>query len=289
MNETKKGMKPKWKVVVPIVVLLLAGGAYFVYAHFLFVSTDNAQVQAPTVLIAPKVAGYLIKVEVKENQKVAAGDVLSEIDPRDYENRVKEAEGEEESLQAKLKDAAVNNERAKKLFDRGATTQQQFDNTTAIFRELTAKLGVTQAKLAQARLDLENTKVKAPAAGVIAKKSAEVGQLAAVGNPLFGFVSSEERWISANFKETEIKDVHLGAQVDVTVDAIPGKVFQGKVESISGATGSTFTLLPPDNATGNFTKVVQRVPVRIQLENLSEEDVTRLAAGLSAIVSVHIQ
>jgi membrane fusion protein, multidrug efflux system len=289
MGDFKKGLQQRWRVLAPVVGVVVLVVAYMIYQQYFFVSTDNAQVQAPTVMLAPKVSGYLVKVTAKENQKVAAGETLAEIDPRDYENRVKEAEGEEQSLQAKLKDATVNYERAKKLYNSGATTQQQFDTSTAVYRELTAKLGVTEAKLSQARLDLENTKVKAPSTGVIAKKSAEVGQLAAMGNPLFGFVSSEERWITANFKETEIKDVHLGALVDVTVDAVPGRKFRGKVESMSGATGSTFTLLPPDNATGNFTKVVQRVPVRIQLENLSEEDVNRLQAGLSALVSVHIR
>ena len=288
MTDLKKGLREKWKTLLPIGIILLFVVLYMAYTQLFFVSTDNAQVQAPTVLLSPKVSGYLVKVLAKENQKVSASEVLAEIDPRDYENRVKEAEGEMESLQAKLKDATANYERAKRLYNSGATTQQQFDNSTAVYRELTAKAGVTDAKLSQARLDLENTKIKAPSNGMIAKKSAEVGQLAAVGVPIFGFVGHEERWISANFKETEIKDVKVGALVDVSVDAIPSHHFRGKVESISAATGATFTLLPPDNATGNFTKVVQRVPVRIQLEDLSEEDLNRLQAGLSAVVSVRI-
>jgi membrane fusion protein (multidrug efflux system) len=142
------------------------------------------------------------------------------------------------------------------------------------------------AQVAQAELNLENTKIKAPSDGFIAKKSVEVGQLAAAGVPLIGFVDAGERWVTANFKETEISDIHPGNRVWVDVDAISGKTFTGKVESLSSATGATFALLPPDNATGNFTKVVQRVPVRIHLENLTPEDVEMLRAGLSADVKV---
>jgi membrane fusion protein (multidrug efflux system) len=104
--------------------------------------------------------------------------------------------------------------------------------------------------------------------------------------PLIGFIDGGSRWVTANFKETEIEGVKVGAKADVDVDAISSRKFHGIVESISSATGATFTLLPPDNATGNFTKVVQRVPVRIRLENLSATDIRILRAGLSAGVKV---
>jgi membrane fusion protein (multidrug efflux system) len=100
-------------------------------------------------------------------------------------------------------------------------------------------------------------------------------------------VSSESRWITANFKETDIADIHVGARVKIDIDALPGKDLQGTVSAISSATGATFTLLPPDNATGNFTKVVQRVPVNIRIENLSEDEMLNLRAGLSAYVKIY--
>ncbi len=104
---------------------------------------------------------------------------------------------------------------------------------------------------------------------------------------MIGFVDSSERWVTANFKETEIEEVQPGKKVNIDVDAISGKTFAGVVESISSATGATFTLLPPDNATGNFTKVVQRVPVKIRFENITAEEIEALKAGLSAFVKVH--
>jgi len=108
------------------------------------------------------------------------------------------------------------------------------------------------------------------------------------GQALFGFVSSKDRWVTANFKETQLASIKPGQKVTVEVDAVSGKKFQGEVDSIGSATGSTFTLLPPDNSTGNFTKVVQRVPVKIKLLNLTPADINRLADGLSAVVSVRV-
>jgi len=190
------------------------------------------------------------------------------------------------SLEAKKRDAEKNYSRLTTLLKKEAISQQQFDQSQAVYNELKSKYDSLSAQVAQAELNLENTKIIAPKDGFIAKKSAEIGQLASPGVPLFGFVDSHEREIVANFKETDIASIHIGAKVKIDVDAIPSKDFTGTVESLSSATGSTFTLLPPDNATGNFTKVVQRIPVRIKMENITPEDVRLLRAGLSATVKV---
>jgi membrane fusion protein, multidrug efflux system len=133
---------------------------------------------------------------------------------------------------------------------------------------------------------LEYTKIKAPSNGIIAKKSAEIGQFANPGVPLVGFVDTDERWVIANFKETEIEYIKNGEQAIIDVDAYTNKKYFGTVFSMSSATGATFTLLPPDNATGNFTKVVQRVPVKIKFDKLTEKDIEKLRNGLSVIVKV---
>lgn len=289
------GADPEQKARRKKTLLQVAGVAgalvviYALYYHFTYVSTDNAQVQANTVLIAPKVSGYITKVNVIENQKVKVGEVLAEIDARDYENALAELESDMVSAQAHQTDAEKNYRRLSDLLRKGAVSRQQFDTAEANYREASAKLKAAAAQVEQAKLNLEYTKIKSPANGVIARKSAEIGMLAAVGNPVFGFVSSEERWVVANFKETEIPNISPGKEAKVTVDAIPGRDFQGVVQSLSPSTGATFTLLPPDNATGNFTKVVQRVPVRIKLVSLSTSDIDRLGAGLSAYVTVRIR
>lgn len=259
---------------------------YFGFQSIAYEKTDNAQVEAHAVLLAPKIAGYVTKVNVIEGQKVKAGDVLVEIDERDYQNALAVVKGEAASIEAKRHDAEKNYKRISELFSHGAVSQAQFDQATALWRDQKARFDAVNAQVSQSELNLWNTKIRAPADGLIARKSVEAGQLAAVGVPLIGFVGSQERWIVANFKETQIAGIKIGAKVHVSVDAISGKSFEGTVESLSAATGATFTLLPPDNATGNFTKVVQRVPVRIKLENLSTADIDALRAGLSADVRV---
>jgi len=270
--------------IIGIIAVLAAG--YFSYEYFMYVSTDNAQIDAHAVMLAAKVGGYVKDVKVDEGQKVKKGDLLVEIDARDYENSLQQAKSEMTSIEARERDAERNYRRLQDLLGKGAVSQQQFDTASAAYLEVKAKYDSITAQVAETQLNLENTKILAPSNGFIAKKSVEVGQLAAPGVPLIGFVSSEERWVIANFKETEIEDVKVGAKVDIDVDAISGKTYHGKVESISSATGATFTLLPPDNATGNFTKVVQRVPVKIGFTDLKESDIDLLRAGLSVIVKI---
>lgn len=279
-----KNRKKKIFGVLGFVVLVLL--SFTIYDHIIYISTDDAQVQGHTVMIAAKVAGYVKNVNVIEGQKVKKGEVLIEIDPRDFDNMLRQIQNELGSLQARKFDLEKNYQRMATLYASQTISQQQFDNAKAGYSEIKSKYEALSAQVAQAQLNLDNTKITAPEDGFIAKKSVEKGQFAGAGVPLVGFVSSEERWVTANFKETEIESVKVGSLVKIKVDAITNIEFHGKVESISSATGSTFTLLPPDNATGNFTKVVQRVPVRIQFENISTSDIELLRAGLSAVVKV---
>ena len=242
--------------------------------------------EAHTVLLAPKVAGYISRVNVTEGQRVKKNDVLVEIDFRDYENSLVQAKGELASLEARRRDADKSFQRISDLFKNGAVSQQQFDSAKAGHNDARARYDAVAAQVAQAELNLDNTKLRAPSDGFIAKRSVEQGQLAAAGVPLIGFVDAGERWVTANFKETEIEGIRPGAGVSISVDAISGRAFDGIVDAISAATGATFTLLPPDNATGNFTKVVQRVPVKIRINNISDADRELLRAGLSAYVKV---
>jgi membrane fusion protein (multidrug efflux system) len=270
--------------VVGVVAVILVG--YFIYEHLTYVTTDNAQIEAPVVMLAAKVPGYIVRVNVVEGQRVKKGDILAEIDSRDYENTLKQVESELGSLESRRRDAERNFQRISQLYKQSAVSTQQSDTATANYSEVRSKYQGVQAQVDQAKLNLENTKIRAPVDGSIAKKSLELGQLAAPGVPLIGFVGDSERWVIANFKETEIEGVKVGSAVDIDIDAIGGKKYKGTVTSLSAATGATFTLLPPDNATGNFTKVVQRVPVKIKLENLSANDLELLRAGLSANVKV---
>ncbi len=262
---------------------------YFIYDYIFYVSTDNAQIQADTLIMTARVTGYVSKVLVEEGQKVKAGETLVEIDAKDYQSKSNQAENEEASLGARVKDAEINYHRIEALYHEGAVSQQSRDSALANFQELSRRQKALQANSEVSKNGLNDTQLRAPADGAIAKKSAEVGMLANPGTPLLGFVSNDSRWIIANFKETDLGRIKVGQSVSVEVDAIPGREFKGKVQAINPATGATFSLLPPDNATGNFTKVVQRVPTRINLETLSKDDIDLLRSGLSAIVKVRVR
>ena len=277
----------KNKIIGAAVTVGILLASYLTYEHFAYVTTDNAQIFGHSVMLAPKVSGFVTSVNVVEGQKVKKDDVLVTIDPRDYDNNIKQVKGDLGSIEARVRDAEKNYRRQVDLLAKGVVSQQQFDSAAAQYNDVKAKYTAIASQVSQAELNLAYAKITAPSDGFIAKKSVEVGQLATPGVPLLGFVDSGERWVIANFKETEVEGINLGAKVEISVDAISGKEYTGKVESISSATGATFTLLPPDNATGNFTKVVQRIPVKIVFENVTAEDIVKLRTGLSAFIKVH--
>jgi membrane fusion protein (multidrug efflux system) len=149
-----------------------------------------------------------------------------------------------------------------------------------------AKVASDRAARDQAALTLSYTRIVAPASGVVSKKTLELGQLVQAGQPLFAVVPLDDVWVVANLKETEIKNVDPGDAVEIKVDSYPGRRFRGHVESLSPASGAKFSLLPPDNATGNFTKVVQRIPVRIRLDGPRDPE-HPLRPGTSVTVVIH--
>jgi membrane fusion protein, multidrug efflux system len=290
--------------------------------HWIFnlshVSTDNAQVDGHIVPILPKVGGFVTEVRVDDNRQVTAGDTLVVLDDRDYKvrlaqadadlgvalaavsnrARVGQAEAQVAQAQANAEKAHADLERLKPLAEKDIVSKQQLDAAEAAARSADAAVAAAQAALVgadarvaaaraardQAALNLSYTRIIAPASGVVSKKSVEVGQLVQAGQPLMSVVPLHDVWLTANLKETEIADVKPGDPVDFTVDAYPGVQFRGHVESVSPATGARFSLLPPDNATGNFTKVVQRVPVRIRPDTV--DPAHPLRPGMSVVVTI---
>lgn len=279
-------MSKKNKILIGIGIAAALFALYFIFEHLVYVTTDNAQVEAHSLMLASKVGGFVTEVPVLEGQKVKKDDVLVQIDERDYQNTLTQMQGELTAIKARMTEAEKMYRRMASLYSSGTISQQQYDSASASYHDVKARHDGVEAQVSQAELNLENTKIKAPADGFIAKKSVEVGQLVSPGVPLIGFIGSEGRWIVANFKETEIEDIVVGGEADIKVDAISSRRYRGVVESLSSATGATFTLLPPDNATGNFTKVVQRVPVRIKILDINDKDMELLRAGLSADVKV---
>ncbi len=282
-------------VGILLLILAVLGGVAFGIKEVVFykhhAETDDAQVEGHIDPVLPKVAGYVTEILVDDNQRVQAGQLLLKIDTRDLQSKVETARGALENARAKAAVARANVSSARTQSNKASTdltrfsalrekeevSQQQYDAARAASESSSASSSAAQksvaaadaeaeqkrADLAYAELQLSYSQITAPASGTISKKNVEVGQFVQAGQPLLAIVEDARPWVVANFKETQLKKMRVGQPVEVEVDAYPKVVFHGRVESISAATGARFALLPPDNATGNFTKVVQRVPVKI--------------------------
>ncbi len=168
------------------------------------------------------------------------------------------------------------------------TAPQQMAATRARAAAAEARVKQARAALAQARLNLDYTTVKAAADGIVSKKSVEVGQIVQPGQPLLAIVQLDDVWVTANFKETQLRDIRVGQRASISVDALGGRKFPAHVDSIAAATGARFSLLPAENATGNYVKVVQRVPVKLVFEPGTDTG-HQLRPGLSVIATVYTQ
>lgn len=290
--------------------LMIAGGAalfllaaiwggnwYFVGRHMQ--STDNAYVRADISLISPQIEGYVRAIPVAENQSVHAGDVLVEIDPTDYESRLAsaraalaEAQGARASQQAGRALASADVARYRPLAERGLLSPARMQQLEIQARQAgggaaaaNAAVAAAQAQLEQAQIDLERTTVRSPIDGVVGDRQVQLGQLVRSGAPLMSVVPLQSVYVVANFKETQIENFRPGQPVTIRPDIAHNLRLHGAVDSLAPASGSEFSIIPTDTATGNFTKIVQRVPVRIRLDP-GQEGMALLRPGLSASVTV---
>jgi len=428
--------RPGFLIGAAIVLLVVAilGVRYWLYARS-HETTDDAFIDGHIIQVSPKASGYVSKVYVVDNQTVNAGDLVAEIDPRDYEVKVaqakaalnaglaqqkqaqtqvtltrattrasvqqatagvqqarsgvagaragaasersrtnqaaagigsaeanvQQAQAQVSAAMAEAARASADVQRYQMLFDKDEISRQRLDQAIATARTANAQVDAArqrvaameaqvsearaatsavsqnarraqtqvsgaqaqvneaigkleqantapeqvavsqaqatsaganleqlQAALDQAELQLSYTKVYAPESGRIARKSVEVGALVQVGQPLMAVVPGEV-WVTANFKESQIGQVRPGEPVDISVDAYPDKVFKGHVDSIQAGTGSRFSLIPPENATGSYVKVVQRVPVKIVFEPNQIDAQHMMAPGMSVVPEVKVK
>jgi len=369
-----KRKRPSRRAAAVLGLACLCGLAWWgvpVYRHSLsHESTDDAFIESHVVPLSPRVAGHVDKVLVTDNEQVHAGQLLVEIDPRNFqaaldaalaaeraaraavieaeaqaaaaESQLEYAQADLASQQASLAQVRadmsqakaehardrVDLERIRSIAESGAVSRQTLDHTVTAeaisqaklksadrlvdthgakiqqarsgidsargaLREAQARVEVRRADLQQAmaeteqaRLDLSYTSITAPCDGRVTKKSVEPGAYVQMGQGLMSVVGAEV-WVVANFKETQISRMRPGQPVDITVDAYPGRVFHGRVDSLQHGTGSRFSLLPPENSSGNFIKVVQRVPVKISLDR-QEQDGVLLTPGMSTVPEVDV-
>ena len=200
-------------------------------------------------------------------------------------SQVAEAEASIRVSESKLTQAHAGEQQAHAELQTAQTAPSQITATKARASAAEARVQQARANLAQADLNLQYAVVKAPVRGVVSKKGINVGQVVQPGQPLLAIVQLDDVWTTANFKETQLKDMRPGQRARVQVDGLGGREFSAKLESIAGATGARFSLLPPENATGNFVKVVQRVPVKIVLEpGQDPEHLLRPGMSVNAVV-----
>jgi membrane fusion protein, multidrug efflux system len=264
----------------------MAAGAYLYWdtaEHF--ETTDDSFIAARQLAIQPKVAGYITAVPVTDNQHVAAGAVIARINDRDYQIALDQAEAQLAHDQAVLEQAEKNLGRFQYLASRNSIAQQQVDDQSFLVAQDKATVALDQAKVDAAKLDLSYTTVTAAQAGRVVSLGAAVGQFAQAGTTLTMFVP-DEIWVTANFKETQLDAMRPGQKVTLTIDAYPDRVIRGHVASVQSGSGPAFSLLPPENATGNWVKVVQRVPVKIILDDPPTD--VALGPGMSVETTVRV-
>jgi len=378
------------------VAVLVLGAALFYWRSTFTEDTDDAQVNGNLYQVSSRVSGQVIHVDVEEQQFVHAGDPIAEIDPKDSQVALEQAQANLANAEAEYQQAVVNVpitsvqtsttiqtagsdvlgsqasveqaqaqvqvnkakvasaaaqaqksaldvQRYTPLVAKDVISKQQFDAAVAqaaadegaleaakrdvAAQEQTVNLNlqrlaqsrsnqaqsekngpkqvavqqaraaaalasikVAQAKVDQAQLNLSYTKIVAPITGIVSNKSVAVGENLSVGQSLMTIVPLTDLWVTANFKETQLKQMRPKQKVDIEVDALGGRHFTGIVQEIGGATGSSLSLFPPENATGNYVKVVQRIPVRINFTNLDQENKDfALRIGMSVEPKVHVK
>ncbi len=376
------------------VTLLVLGAALFWWHSTYYEDTDDAQIDGPLVQISARIKGQVVQLNVEDNQRVEKDQVLVQIDPRDFQAKLDQAEASLTSAQASYEAALVNvpitdinassqlrsagadvqgslsgiaqsekqldaaqaevmvaeanNTKAQldlqrytPLVQRDVISKLQFDSTVAAAAGSKAQLEAAQANLMaakqavrqanerlaeaqasysnaqtgpkqvaaqkakadqaaaqvqqaqaaveQARLNLSYTTITAPEAGIVNNKTVEIGQNVSDGQTLMTLIPLEDVWVTANFKETQLTHMRAGQPVMIAVDAYGGREYHGKITQIGGATGSMLSLFPPENATGNYVKVVQRIPVRIDFTNPDENKDHLLRPGMSVTPTVKVK
>lgn len=306
----------KKRVIVPAItalVLLVLGLIVSVNTIF-YKSTDDAFVEGHIITVAPRVSGPVIHLNIEDNQEVKKGDLLLEIDPVDYETKLKQSKAKLEEAKAALisagneveksfsqLDFAKNDyERYTKMYEKGIASQQDYDAsktklTTAVsnnnsskakFDEINASIKKLEAEVEEDELNLSYTKVYATEDGKITHRTVEQGNYVQVAQPLFA-IAQDNVWVVANFKEIQVANMKKNQPVKIKIDAYGSKKFNGVVDSLQMASGAKASLFPPENAVGSYVKIVQRIPVKINFT----DDITgyNIIPGMSVVPTVKVK
>ncbi len=361
-NQTAVPQKKRSKSFIIILILLVLGGGWFGLTKYIHSQhheeTDDAQIEANISPVISKISGYVLKVNVKDNQFVHKGDTLMTLDDRDMQIVLQQAQAAVATAQSNYTAAQANSNAASKninttnaavstanaqieaakinvgrttqdyqryenLIKDHSITQQQYEQALAAKqlaeRQLQVvvqqknqaatqtgvvssqsnataqQIGVAGSIIKQRQIDVENAKlnlsytvITAPESGMVSKVPIQEGQYLQAGQSTFSIVLNNDKWVVANFKETQYNKMREGQKVIIHADAFPKHDFEAVLSSFAPATGSRFALLPADNASGNFVKVVQRLPVKIDFTNKNDSLIQKLRPGMNVNADVHL-
>jgi membrane fusion protein (multidrug efflux system) len=271
--------------------LLLAAAGYATYyalvgAHH--VTTENAYVNAEIAQVAPSTGGTIKDIHFNDTQRVEAGDILVEIDPTDAGLALARAKADLAKADVELQRTTIDYQRRQALIKSGSVSGEELSNSDTSLRAAQAGYDAARVAVEQAQVDLDRTVVKSPISGIVARRQVQLGQRVIAGTTFMSIVPVDRLHVDANFKEVQLRKVRIGQPVELTADLYgSGIVYHGKVAGIAGGTGSAFAVIPAQNATGNWIKVVQRLPVRIALDAQELKD-HPLNVGLSMHADIHI-
>lgn len=324
--------KSRLKVFIPLTIVVLAVlyGAWYWYRDYkLYITTDDAHIEADNITIGSKILGRIAAVHAEEGENVLLANLLVELDSSDLiaqRNQavslrsqaiasLRQSEVKYSSDQKSIRVQEINLEktmedlqRAKEQFAGGVITQEQFDHTKKAYESAEALLDAAKAQLTVSRSNinsasaavetagsqikvletqLKNTKLYSPASGIIAKRWLLSGDIVQPGQSVFTLTDGRAKWVIAFLEETKIGEITPGQEVLITIDAFKHRKFSGKVFLVGSSTASIFSLIPANNASGNFTKVTQRIPVKISIDEVDggkELSQYNILPGMSAIV-----
>jgi membrane fusion protein (multidrug efflux system) len=306
-GKTRQAKSPYTKWLILLLIIIVIGGAIFFYWYFFlrgYISTDDAYIEGHRLTVSAKMLGRITQLAAIEGDTVQQGQLLVQLDSTDLHSRLTQAvanldyaKQNTELAKVKVKQAQEDFKRASIQYKEKILTPEKYDHARQALEMAKAQqaIALSEIKRAQAAIEvtrsqIQNTQIYTPMNGVVAKKWVIVGDVVQPAQPIYTIYDYDDVWITANFEETKLSEIRMGAPVKISVDAYSDIQFSGKVINLPAAAASKFSLIPPNNASGNFTKVTQRVPIKISLnvpENQNDPPLL-LLPGMSVTVKIPI-
>ena len=301
----------KKKIIIPLLIILIAAaiGIYWYIGQLGYVTTDDAFIDGNKLSVSSKMLGRITELTVDEADTVHTGQLLVKLDSTDLKAQAQQAKAmlelDKESVslaQVNLDKAQDDYNRAEKQYKDNIIPKEQFDHMQKALESAKAQLNIAKTKIGTAQAQLKvintqllNTSIYSPMDGVVAKRWVITGDVVAPGQPIFTIYDTKNIWVTADLEETKLSSIKIGDKAEISVDAYPDQNFEGKIFQLGSNTASQFSLIPPSNASGNFTKVTQRVPIKISIEPITQtgqpdpNDNLNLLPGMSVEISIKVK